>query len=256
MPSSRPQIDPHAALRPGGASSRPSVDPYHPSQGRPSSKPSFDPHAGGHGHGSSAAPSNPRALVQHTDPDFREALDRLALAPPLGEQEAQALAGAFFRCMVGANQVVFGQGEKADTAYVLAAGLARMEYAVAGRPVEAVGSVKPGDIIGEGAIVGGDSHPVTVAAGTECVFLAMGGGQFAELQRQAPAVAVRFLIAATQQQVRRSRADTKKIDQFSCHVLGIAAPPPPQAQEPAGAAQGSALGRLFSRFSGGGKEEP
>lgn len=239
----------------------PAARPAVPSTGA-HSRPGYDPMAGHGGHSATSpghapvatppAGGGPRALVAVTDHDFREAVDRLNIHPPLGDQELQILAGSCFRCVVGANQVVFGQCEAASTAYLLAAGLARMEFAAPGRPVEAVGSVKPGDIIGEGALIGGDSHPMTVAAGTECVFFALGAGQFAELQRHAPAVAVRFLAVAAQQQVRRLRADARKVDAFAANVLGIvhptaAAPEPPAAP--------SKLGKLFQRIAGGGKEE-
>lgn len=186
------------------------------------------------------------------DHDFREVIDRLSIHPPLGDQELHALAGSCYRCVVGANQVVFGQGERADTTYLLAVGLARMEFAAPGRPVEAVGSVKPGDIIGEGALIGGDSHPFTVAAGTECVFFAIGAAQFAELQRHAGAIAVRFLAVAAQQQVRRLRADARKVDAFAAHVLGIVQP---TAAAPEPAVPATKLGKLFQRIAGGGKEE-
>lgn len=196
--------------------------------------------------------AGPRALVSMHDHDFRKVIDRLSIHPPLGDQELQALAGSCYRCVVEANQVVFGQGERADTTYLLAVGLARMEFAAPGRPVEAVGSVKPGDIIGEGALIGGDSHPFTVAAGTECVFFAIGAAQFVEMQRYAGAVAVRFLAVAAQQQVRRLRADARKVDAFAAHVLGIVQPTAAASEPPAPATK---LGKLFQRIAGGGKEE-
>ncbi|MSQ82969.1 MAG: cyclic nucleotide-binding domain-containing protein [Myxococcales bacterium] len=249
-PIGRPGLEAHGAaarLGVGGASaaSRPAMDPYHPSQGRPSSKPQYNLQP-------EANPGGTGALVRAQDSDFREVLDRLAIEPPLGDAELQALAGALFRCTVGANKVVFGQGEKADTTYFLASGLARMEFAAPGWPVEAVGSVKPGDIIGECAIVGGDSHILTVVAGTECVFFALGTAQFAELTRSSPGVAVRLLAVTAMQQVRRLRADARKVGQFAAGVLGIVAPAA-AAADPAVAP--TALGRLFQRFSGSGKDE-
>ena len=249
-PISRPGLDAHGAPARhgvGGASSasRPAMEPYHPNQGRPSSKPQYTLQP-------EANPGGTGALVRAQDSDFREVLDRLAIDPPLGDAEVQALAGALFRCTVGANKVLFGQGEKADITYFLASGLARMEFAAPGRPVEAVGCVKPGDIIGEGAIVGGDSHIMTVAAGTECVFFALGSAQFAELTRSSPGVAVRLLAVTALQQVRRLRADARKVDQFAAGVLGIVAPAA-AAADPAAAP--TALGRLFQRFSGTGKDE-
>jgi len=262
----RPVVDPaHArppqpapAARPlvatSGAQSRPGYDPMGGQGAKVASNPAYVPHgaAGAPPLATAPAGAGPRALVSVTDHDFREAVDRLSIQPPLGDQELQAIAAAFYRCVVGANQVVFGQGERADTAYLLESGLARMEFAAPGRPVEAVGSVKAGDIIGEGSLVGGDSHAVTVAAGTECVFFAVGAGQFGELQRHAPAVAVRFLAVAAQQQVRRLRGDARKIDAFAAHVLGIAQP---AAVAPEPAAPATKLGKLFQRIAGGGKEE-
>ncbi len=256
-PSSRPGSDLHPvaarhgpgpASRPGADVSgahRPSMEPYRQGSGRQSSNPGVDY--------AQAPAGSVRALVQHTDPDFQETLAHLQVTPPFGESEMQALAGSLYRCTADANQVILGQGEPADTCYWLADARARLEYAITGKPVEAIGSVRQGDFIGEGALIGAEAYPYTAAAGTASTLFAIGTAQFVELQRHAPAIAVRFLAAVAGQQVRRLRIDGKKIESFANQVLGIVAPVP--AAE-AGPAAPTALGRLFNRLAGGSKEEP
>jgi len=253
IPVSRPSGDLHAPPlgRPVVAQHPRSGDAAHPIASVPSADPWRHPHAPRPPADPDAGAKAIRALVNPDDADFRAAISHLALAGALGEAELAALAGTVWRCSVAANQVLFAQGDHADNAYLLSEGLARVEHVTPGKPVEAVGSVKQGDVVGEAALVGGDAFPFTVAAGTACTFLAIGGAQFAELQRSAPAVAVRVLAAVAAQQVRRLRADGKKVDHFAATVLGVL-PPAAVAES---AAPPSTLGRLFNRLAGG-KEEP
>lgn len=155
-----------------------------------------------------SAPTQPEAHAGATSVDvgqrdFHDVLSRVAINPPLNQVQLQAFAAALRRFTVAEGHTLVQQGQRADTAYLLALGWAHIEYAAPGKQPKQIGAAMPGDLVGEEVILGGQTQSCSVIAATECVVFALPARQFTQLQLGDAMLAMRLRTAVIAQQRRR-----------------------------------------------------
>jgi len=114
----------------------------------------------------------------------------LASLPP---DERRTLAAGLTRRAYRRDEVIFHQGDPADTLHLIAAGHASVRVTMRGGEFVVVELLGPGDAFGELALVGPRSRRATVVALERCETLSLGRDEFERLRTAYPGVD-RFLI--------------------------------------------------------------
>jgi len=101
------------------------------------------------------------------------------------------------------DEVIFHQGDPADTVHLIAAGHVTVRVTLPGGEFVTLAVLGPGDAFGEGALLG-DSRPrgATVSALERCETLSLGAGEFERLRTSYPGVD-RFLVELLSARVER-----------------------------------------------------
>ena len=123
----------------------------------------------------------------------------LASLPP---DERRTLAAGLRRRAYRRDEVIFHQGDPADTLHLIAAGHAVVRVTLAGGEFVVVAILGPGDAFGELALVGPQSRRATVVALERCETLSLGRDEFERLRTAYPGVD-RFLIDLLARRVDR-----------------------------------------------------
>jgi len=114
-----------------------------------------------------------------------------ASLPP---DERRTLAAGLRRRAYRRDEVIFHQGDPADTLHLIAAGHASARVTMPGGEFVVVGILGPGDAVGELALVGGPRpRGATVVALERCETLSLGRDEFERLRTAYPGVD-RFLV--------------------------------------------------------------
>jgi CRP-like cAMP-binding protein len=101
------------------------------------------------------------------------------------------------------DEVIFHQGDPADTLHLIAAGHATVRIMLAGGEFVILAVLGPGDAFGERALVGGSGpRTATVTALEQCETLSLGRGEFERLRMSYPGVD-RFLVELLSARVDR-----------------------------------------------------
>jgi len=115
----------------------------------------------------------------------------LASLPP---DERRTLAAGLRRRAYRRDEVIFHEGDPADTLHLIAAGHASVRVTMPGGEYVVVAIHGPGDAFGEHALVGGpQSRGATVVALDRCETLSLGRDEFERLRTAYPGVD-RFLV--------------------------------------------------------------
>jgi CRP-like cAMP-binding protein len=123
----------------------------------------------------------------------------LASLPP---DERRTLAAGLRRRAYRRDEVIFHQGDPADTLHLIAAGRASVRVTMPGGEFVVVELFGPGDAFGELALVGRQSRRATVVALERCETLSLGRDEFERLRTAYPGVD-RFLIDLLARRVDR-----------------------------------------------------
>jgi CRP/FNR family transcriptional regulator, cyclic AMP receptor protein len=123
----------------------------------------------------------------------------LASLPP---DERRTLAAGLRRRAYRRDEVIFHQGDPADTLHLVAAGRASVRVTMPGGEFVVVELLGPGDAFGELALVGPQSRRATVVALERCETLSLGRDEFERLRTAYPGVD-RFLIDLLARRVDR-----------------------------------------------------
>jgi CRP-like cAMP-binding protein len=123
----------------------------------------------------------------------------LASLPP---DERRTLAAGLRRRAYRRDEVIFHQGDPADTLHLIAAGRASVRVTMPGGEFVVVELLGPGDAFGELALVGPQSRRATVVALERCETLSLGRDEFERLRTAYPGVD-RFLIDLLARRVDR-----------------------------------------------------
>ena len=108
--------------------------------------------------------------------------------------DRRVLVARLRRQTYGRDEVIFHQGDPADTLHLIAAGHVSVRLTLPGGEFVVVAILGPGEAFGELALVGGpDTRSATVAALERCETLSLGRDQFELLRAAYPGVD-RFLL--------------------------------------------------------------
>jgi len=116
--------------------------------------------------------------------------------------ERRTLAAGLRRRSYRRDEVIFHQGDPADTLHLIAAGRASVRVTMPGGEFVVVELLGPGDAFGELALVGPQSRRATVVALERCETLSLGRDEFERLRTAHPGVD-RFLIDLLARRVDR-----------------------------------------------------
>ncbi len=108
--------------------------------------------------------------------------------------------------------VVVGQGQQADTLYMILEGEARVRLVVSGVEI-VLTRLGPGEVFGDLALLDHGPRSADVVADTDCTLAAISDAAFDELTRQALDLSTPFLRALDKLLTERIRADNERYKQ-------------------------------------------
>jgi CRP/FNR family transcriptional regulator, cyclic AMP receptor protein len=130
----------------------------------------------------------------------------LASLPP---QERRGLVDTLRRRSYHRDEVIFHQGDPADTLHLIAAGHVSVRVTLRGGEFAVVAIFGPGDAFGEAALVGGPrARGGTVVALEQCETLSLGRDEFHRLRMSYPGID-RFLVELL----------SARVDKLNNHLL-------------------------------------
>ncbi len=116
-------------------------------------------------------------------PRIGELLDRIGLFSGLTEEQVQRLAAASGHASFGAGQTIFEQGSGCSETFVILDGEVEIRLGGLERPL---GTVTPGECLGEVALLTDSPHSATAVASTDVRTAVLKGADLTELVRQRP----------------------------------------------------------------------
>ncbi len=137
-------------------------------------------------------------------PRIGAAVERAGLFGGLTEEQAQRLAGLCRRACFEADERIFGEGEPCRETYLVLAGEVAIEV---GAPARRVGTVGPGEWLGEVALLTGTPHSASATAIGAVEVAVIGRAGLAELVRLRPDIGVvlyRNLASGLGEKLRRT----------------------------------------------------
>lgn len=146
-------------------------------------------------------------------PRIGELLDRIGLFAGLSEEQVQRLAAACGHASFAAGEKIFAQGSECAETFVMLDG--EVEIQVEGHE-GSVGSVGPGECLGEVALLTDSGHSASAVASTDVQATVLQRSDLTELVRQRPDIGVvlyRNLARGLGEKLRR--ADLKQVKGFS-----------------------------------------
>ncbi|MBI5607471.1 MAG: cyclic nucleotide-binding domain-containing protein [Deltaproteobacteria bacterium] len=188
-PASRTAFDPFAA-RP--ATRPPGSGAFDPFAARPAARTTV-PNAPQATPAAPVAPTAmpPRAAALATVPatplvraesEFAAVARQMRVTHGLSPAELADLETVLQRRQFGAGSHIVRQGEPADVGGIVGAGRGHMRYETPGRPPVQFGSLRPGMLIGDGAVSGGGYHGASVVADSDCTVWTFTAGDVARLR--------------------------------------------------------------------------
>ncbi|MBM4345538.1 MAG: cyclic nucleotide-binding domain-containing protein [Deltaproteobacteria bacterium] len=161
----------------------------------------------------------------------------------LSPGDAAHVAARMWRYTVPAGQPLFAADEPAESAFVVATGLGRIEVSGPFGPMALI-PLRSGDLVGLAALTGDATNGHAAVAASDLVVFALRRDEFHKLCAEAPHLAQRLLAAGLVQASRRIRALAERMTQYA--QLDTADPAAP-AVAPA-ESRGSRLGRFLARL--------
>ena len=146
-------------------------------------------------------------------PRIGELLDRIGLFSGLSEEQVQRLAAACGHASFAVGERIFAEDDDCDETFVVLDG--EVEIWVQGA-ADSLGTVGPGECLGEVALLTGSAHSASALARTEVQAAVLQHIDLTELVRQRPDIGVvlyRNLARGLGEKLRR--ADRKQVNEFS-----------------------------------------
>lgn len=153
--------------------------------------------------------------------DFMELLKTTRIFSSLGERDLHELALSITLVEIPANKVLFYQGEKADTVFLLIEGKLAAEVISPSNETRIIGHIETGDIVGELGALTDEPRATTVRALTDARLLRLPSADFMKACHAHPAV----LFATLNPIITRSRSMIQMLgaQRTSRHVLLVPA---------------------------------
>ena len=102
--------------------------------------------------------------MQHTQKQFQQVLQQVPAFGSLSAQTQQALAAVAYQRRFEAGQVIYVEGEPAETIFILEAGWVKATRMTQEGREQALMFLRPVDIFGDIAVLAGTAYPGTVIA--------------------------------------------------------------------------------------------
>jgi len=134
-----------------------------------------------------------------------EELRRVNILEPLTEPMLEKIGALAELRIAGEDHIVFKQGQKADTFYMLLRGKIVLEKEITAGMLISLDAVKPGFSFGWSALVPGKVYATRALCVEPCEILAVPGERLLALLEQEPAMGSRFFRQAMQ--ITRIRMD-------------------------------------------------
>ncbi len=181
-----------------------------------------------------------------------ELLRQVKLFQQMRDDELQALCGVLRPMSLPVGDTVFRQGDPGKTMIVLADGILRVEVVDNNGHKANVGTIRPGEIVGEMAVFDPAPRSATVVTATGCTVYELSLDGLKQLQQTAPSVSATIVGAVIGDVTRRLRKVNLRID----GELDPASKDAPSKQRITGqfkaeaADAGSFFSRLWAKVSG------
>src|SRR5579859_2695789 len=128
------------------------------------------------------------ALGVDVPAEISELLRHTEVFSSLSTDELRQLSRALKDRRLTRNQILFRQGDAADSMYVIASGRLRISAADRGGHDKVLAFLGAGELVGEMAIMSGEPRSATAVASTDVELLQLGKGEFDALVATNPAV--------------------------------------------------------------------
>lgn len=122
------------------------------------------------------------------DENLLSVLQSSKIFSSLSKRTCRRLFTQFEKIELHKNEILFSQGDAADFIYILLSGSLSSILTTANGEQKTVGSIEPGEVVGELGALSNEARPVTVKALTHTILLKLPNEVFVELCRQYPSV--------------------------------------------------------------------
>lgn len=182
-------------------------------------------------------------MVDPSDP--KPLLRRIPAFADLADPVLDALIAALQPRAAPTGTVVCRQGDPGDTLYLVLHGMLRVEFAEPGGETAVLGNIRPGEFLGEMALLDKSPRSATVTAASDCQLLVLDAAGLTALETRSPAASVALLYAIT-------ATVTRRIRQVQAHLDELAARGDDLDAAPSAAMEGgdTVFGWLWARMTG------
>jgi SulP family sulfate permease len=131
----------------------------------------------------------------------------------MSPEEAAAFAAYLARLELPAGGPLFAEGDRGDRMYLLARGEVTISVRIPGKEgrTRRLATYGPGVVLGEMAVLEGQSRSADAIALTDCTLLVLDAESLLAMRREAPALHSRFALNLARQVAVRLRATTLEL---------------------------------------------
>jgi CRP-like cAMP-binding protein len=126
--------------------------------------------------------------------------------------ECSILEATMTHRSINSGQVIFQQGSTGDTFVVVMDGILRVEVTSFDGETATVGTIKPGEVVGEMAVLDPAPRLATVVAATDCEVLELSRDGLLAMRKTAPSVSSGIVSGIIRDITRRLRKANRQID--------------------------------------------
>ncbi len=178
--------------------------------------------------------------------EIHSSLRRVSVFDGLTDPEIDAFSGFFRERRIDANCVLFREGDRGDSLFVVLQGSFTVDLLGPNGESLCIGHLGPGDVIGELACLDNTPRSATLIATSKALALELTWTEFERMSRDLPRVASLLLGVILQELTDRLRAIDRRIES----ELGRGSTPLPAPLYVAPPVQISMWQRLAARFRG------
>ena len=184
----------------------------------------------------------------------RAILRRIPLFKDFDDTASDAVIQVLTVRHFGAGETVFQQGSRGDTMVIVSAGHLRVDLEDAQGVRATVGSIGPGEVVGEMAVLDPAPRACTVTAVSETIVYELNRQGLGQLREVSPTSSAAIISAVINDVTRRLRQINKQIDTLlnpKSSGLHMAAPVTgPVKTVPEATEQPSLFSRIWARLTG------
>ena len=153
------------------------------------------------------------------------------------------------------GEMLYRQGDNGRSMAILADGFLRLQWQDPRGEVAPLGSLRPGDFVGEMALLDPAPRSATVLAASDCLCFELTDTDFVLLMHRSPTACSRLVSAITHALTKRIRAANEQLEAIvrggAAHGGRTPSQPIRLTDDGAGARPESVVARLWARITGG-----